>query len=294
MELMQLKYFQVTAKCEHITRAAEELHIAQPSLSLSISNLEHELGIQLFDRLGRNIRLNKYGEIFLNRVDQMFSELEDGTRELRDFLQNESLNVSLGLNQISLCRPLFKKFLNSHPDIQLRQEMGTIAEMQNRLYDGSLDLCISAPPLTGPNIECTPLIEGEIFLLVPKSNRFAQRKSIKLNEAENESFVSLKSGFGTSTMTDDLCRKAGFIPKIVFEGDVALEVYELVKEGLGVALLPVPDWIGYPLDSVVSLHIEEPDCKRTIALSYCKGRYLTKGAAQFRQYVIEYFYKLNP
>ncbi len=72
MELLQLKYFQTVARLEHMTKAAEELHIAQPSLSKTIARLEKDLGVPLFDRQGRQITLNSFGKVFLKRVERIF------------------------------------------------------------------------------------------------------------------------------------------------------------------------------------------------------------------------------
>lgn len=84
MELLQLKYFQTVARLEHMTKAAEELHIAQPSLSKTIARLEKDLGVPLFDRQGRQITLNPFGKVFLKRVERIFHELSEGEREIKD------------------------------------------------------------------------------------------------------------------------------------------------------------------------------------------------------------------
>ncbi len=80
MELLHLRYFRVVARLEHITKAAEELCIAQPSLSKTIRHLEQEVGVPLFDRPGRSIRLNQFGKAFLEHIETLFHELEEGQR----------------------------------------------------------------------------------------------------------------------------------------------------------------------------------------------------------------------
>lgn len=84
MDLLQLRYFQAVARREHISQAAEELRVAQPSVSRTIARLEKELGVPLFDRRGRQVRLNSYGVAFLRRVDRALSELDEARRELSD------------------------------------------------------------------------------------------------------------------------------------------------------------------------------------------------------------------
>src|SRR5438309_3725141 len=97
MDLLQLKYFQTVARLEHMTQAARQLEIAQPSLSQTIARLEEELGVPLFDRQGRQIRLNQFGRTFLRRVERIFAELEDGRRELADLAGLEQGRVSLSM-----------------------------------------------------------------------------------------------------------------------------------------------------------------------------------------------------
>lgn len=94
MELLHLKYFQIVAKHEHMTQAAEELCISQPSLSKVVNRLEEELGVPLFDRQGRNIRLNAFGKAFLKRVERVFRELEDGKKEITDMNGLEQGRIS--------------------------------------------------------------------------------------------------------------------------------------------------------------------------------------------------------
>jgi DNA-binding transcriptional LysR family regulator len=100
LEFLQLKYFQEVAKYEHFTRASENLHIAQSTLSISISRLEEELGVQLFDRIGKHIKLNRYGKVFLDRVDKVFLQLEVGKKELQDMAENKDQVFSGGVQNI--------------------------------------------------------------------------------------------------------------------------------------------------------------------------------------------------
>lgn len=84
MELLQLHYFQTVARMEHMTKAAKELRIAQPALSKTIARLEEDLGVPLFDRQSRQIKLNSFGKAFLKSVDTALSALEEGRREVSD------------------------------------------------------------------------------------------------------------------------------------------------------------------------------------------------------------------
>lgn len=291
IELLQLEYFRTVAKHEHMTRAADELHIAQPSLSKTIARLEADLGVCLFERYGRQIRLNQYGKVFLRRVERMFLELEDGKRELLDLAGNKNLQVSIALNAFSMPEP-FKEYLAAHSHVHFRQTIGTIAEMQQKLENGDIDFSISVPPIQGQNIECIPLITKEIFLIVPQEHRLAGCQSIDLKEVADESFISLKEGYGIRDLTEKYCRQAGFIPNIVFEGDIAASLVDLVNSGLGILMAPTFKGIDLP-QKPVFLRIKEPICNLTIGLSLLRGHYLSQVAIELKDHIIDYFNKLQ-
>ena len=294
MDLLQLKYFQVVARYEHMAHAAEELHIAQPTLSKAISRLENDLGVDLFDRQGRRIILNKYGNIFLKRVNRIFTELEAGKQELNDMADCQKLNISVALNIPSLLPSLLEGFLTKYPKINLHTEIGSTNEMEQELKNGIVDFCISSPPLTGKNIESIRLLIEKIYLFVPRKHKFAERNEIDLSEAREESFIAFKKGFGIRDLTESFCHEAGFNPKIVYEGDITDSLTELVDIGLGVALLPAPHKWSHPSNhSSIPINISNPKCKRIIGLSFIRERYLPRAARKFRDYVIKYFQKIN-
>lgn len=293
MELLQLKYFEVVARHEHITRAAEELHITQPSLSKVISRLEGELGAMLFDRQGRNIRLNAFGKAFLKRIERVFLELEDAKRELEDMSGLEQGRISLAWTSVTLLPRVLEGFLKKYPKVSIRQAVDSTLEIKHQLESGLIDLCISSPPIEGPGIVCIPLFTEELFMAVPRNHRFANRESIDLIEFEKEPFVSTKQGYGYRDVIDELCRKAGFVPNIVFEGDVTFSLINLINAGLGVAFLPEPTLRDFSAELPKLLHVNNPVCKRTFCLSYLDGHYLSKAAQQFYQYITDYFNENN-
>lgn len=294
MELTQLKYFEIVAKHEHITRAADELHIAQPSLSKVIARLEEELGVPLFDRQGRNIRLNSFGKAFQKRVERVFLELENGRRELADMSGLEQGKISLALTSLSLLPRILEGFLAVHPNVSFRQVIASTLEMKRQLEEGVIDLCISSPPIEGPGIVSTPLVTEEIFLAVPKGHRLVGRESIDLSEVAGESFISMKQGYGFRDITDEFCRQAGFTPNIVFEGDVASMLSSLVNAGLGITFMPSPRLRDFSVQLPVLLHIDRPACYRTIGLAYLEGHFLSGAAREFCRYVTGYFKENNP
>ncbi|WP_289140113.1 LysR family transcriptional regulator [uncultured Brevibacillus sp.] len=286
MELLQLKYFQTVARHEHMTRAAEELCIVQPALSRMISLLEKELGVQLFDRVGKHIKLNQYGRTFLKNVEKALTALEDGKRELADLSLEKYKYINLAILVGShILSDILVEFRKQYSNIGFH----LVQHVSRSAIQPNFDLCISSSPLELQNISSTPLVNEEIFLAVPANHRLAGRSSILLEEVADEDFISLRAGKSMRGLTDDFCRLAGFTPRIVFETDDPSTVSGLVKAGLGVAFIPGVSWGGTTGSSINLLHIKEPICQRTLWLSWVSDRYITESSQIFRQFMIEYF-----
>lgn len=297
MELLQLKYFQVVARLENITRAAEELHIAQPSLSKTITRLEENIGVPLFDRQGRRIRLNQFGQTFLKRVERSFKELEEGQREVTDLAGLEHGSITVGAIIPQQLPHIFKEYLKNHPHVKFRLfQVKQPLEVQERLMKGEIDLCISTQLIDHAEIHCEPLRQEEIFLAVPAGHRLANRNSIQLIEFADESFIHQTTEFGLREITNNFCHQAGFTPNmanIAFESTTPEVICSLVKNGFGNAFIPACWWDKINTDSMVKLHVENPVCQRTIWLSWFKEHYLSVAARDFSKFVIEYFSNAN-
>lgn len=289
MELQQLKYFQAVARLEHMTRAAEELHITQPSLSITIARLEEDLGVPLFDRHGKQIKLNKFGKAFLRRVERVFAELKEGRMEVKDLAGLEQGTVSLASNNLGLLVDLLNSFQLEYPNVKFQLSQDTMPMMQQQLESGEVDFCISSPPLQGRGISMASLMVEEIILVVPKGHRLAERESIDLHEAANEPFINLKAGYGIRNITDQLCKEAGFTPRNAYELNDPLLIANLVKSGLGIAFMPINAWKGSISAVTIGLHIKEPSTQRFIGLTWLEERYLSVASRCFRQFVIDYF-----
>jgi LysR family transcriptional regulator, transcription activator of glutamate synthase operon len=289
MELLQLHYFRTVARLEHVTRAAEELTVAQPALSKTIARLEAELGVSLFDRRGRRVSLNTCGRAFLRHVERIFMEMEEGRQELADLTGLERGTVTVAATTLRLLPDLLGAFLDRHPGINFRLSQASTAEMQAWLVSGEIDLCLASVPVTGSAIRSVALFTEEILLAVPPRHRLAGRGRIALGEVAAEPFISAKRGYWSRDLTDDACRQAGFIPDIICEGDEPGAIRNLVAAGLGVAFLPTSSRRAGAGPEVAWLHITEPVCQRTVSLVWREDRYLSAAVRRFQQFAVEYF-----
>lgn len=289
MDLLQLQYFQKAAELEHISQAAKEFYIAQPAMSRTIAQLEKELGVPLFERRGRSIRLNAYGKVFLRQTNAAFSALADGRREILEMAKKGTYEIRLAFLAASPFLPeLLSTFRARHPHIGFRllQRVPTYAQDE-------FDLCVSCLPLSLPDVQSTPLLTEEIFLALPKSHTLAQRPDIALEEVREEGFIHLKPGNALREITDDFCRQAGFIPSVLFESDDPATVRGLIRAGQGIGFIPAVSWGDMADTRIALLRIKQPACKRTIGISWLPRRYQSQAVRLFYEYTIDFFARLQ-
>ncbi|NTU32277.1 LysR family transcriptional regulator [Brevibacillus sp. HB1.1] len=287
MELLQLQYFLTVARMEHVTEAARSLHVTQSSLSKTIQRLEEDLGVPLFDRKGRKLRLNEFGSKFLCRVDRALFELEQGKLELRDLSNPEHGTLELAVTTASTLPNILREFRKKRPDIQFHVQMLTTLEMVTLLHRGEIDFCLSSPPIQEDGIECQIVFIDPILVAVPRGHRLADRSIVSLTDLKDEWFVGVKKGYGTRDFVDSICKSVGFTPKYVYEGDEPARLIQLVESEIGIAF--IPSTARDSREQIKYLRVENHELVREIALLWHKSRYISRAAQDFRDVVVDYF-----
>ncbi|RUT30667.1 LysR family transcriptional regulator [Paenibacillus zeisoli] len=287
MELLQLQYFIAVARLEHVTEAARSLHVTQSSLSKTIQRLEEDLGVPLFDRVGRKLRLNEFGSKFLRRAERALFELEQGKQEISDLSSPEHGTLELAVTAASALPYILREFRKNRPDVQFYVQMLTTQEMVTLLHRGEVDFCLSSPSIHGDDINTQIVFFDPVLVAVPKSHRLAGQDSVSLAELRDEWFVGVKRGYGTRDLTDSVCQSAGFLPKYVYEGDEPARLGSLVEAEIGIAF--IPSTASNANDHIHYLHVEGHELVREIALLSHKSRYISRAAQEFREVVVEYF-----
>ncbi|KAF6614641.1 MULTISPECIES: LysR family transcriptional regulator [Paenibacillus] len=287
MELLQLQYFLAVARLEHVTEAARSLHVTQSSLSKTIQRLEEDLGVPLFDRTGRKLRLNEFGSKFLHRAERALFELEQGKQELSDLSNPELGTLELAVTTASTLPNILREFRRKRPYIQFHVQMLTTQEMVTLLHRGEVDFCLSSPPVEGNDIECKIVCIDPILVAVPKGHRLADRNSVSLTELREEWFVGVKRGYGTRDLVDSVCMSEGFVPKYVYEGDEPARLSTLVEAEIGIAF--IPSTARNSQEHLKYLQVENHELIREIALLWNRNRYISQAAQEFREIVVKYF-----
>ncbi|MEK5164276.1 LysR family transcriptional regulator [Paenibacillus sp. FSL R5-0527] len=288
MELLQLQYFRTVARLEHMTKAAEEIRIAQPALSQTIARLEADLGVPLFDRNGRHIKLNGYGEAFLKKIEPALALIEEGRAEVADLAGLECGRVFLSTTTHKCFTDVIGSFIFRHPKARLQITQASTLDKIKQLRSGDIDFCITFPPLQEEGIEGISFLTENINIAVPLAHRLANRSSIDLSELADDPFICIHAQNPFRQMTDAFCEQAGFAPNVVCEVDELSGVIHFLRTGIGVAFLPETLFEGQEMGFRL-IRIETPDCRRTYQIAWLKDRYLSVAARTFRDYVVDYF-----
>lgn len=292
MEWQQLEYFQVLAKIQHMTKAAEQLSISQPALSRSIARLEDELGVPLFERQGRSIRLNRYGELFVQRVHNIMREYQIGLTEIQQIVDPNHGEVSLGFLHTlgtNVVPDLIRSFRKENENIHFSLKQNHTHLQLLELKSGDLDLCLLAEMDADKPIEWRELWREQLLAIVPINHPLAEKASITLTELADESFVLLKKGYALRIQLDELFSEKEIKPRITFEGDEVATVAGFVAAGLGVSILPEGDEINQK--RIIKIPITDVNAERIIGMAWSEGRYLSPAAQKFQQFIFDYFKK---
>jgi LysR family transcriptional regulator, transcription activator of glutamate synthase operon len=290
MNVDELRWFVAVAERGRVTRAAEELHISQPALSRALSRMQRALGVNLFDRSGRNLRLNRYGELYLGHARRALAELDSGQRAIEEMAGGERGLVSLGFAPTLstwLVPALVSAFRAEHPGPRFQLHQDAVGQLVDSLRDGGVDLLVCPRP--GDPVLGWHMLGGErLQLAVPSGHRLAGRKRVRLSEAAGERFVMLKHAFDFRDIVEELCRAAGFEPESAFEAEDVASARALVAAGLGVAVVPPLHGTGAEL-ARGARHVElsDPSAVRSIGIVWDERRYRSPVTELFRAFVIE-------
>lgn len=241
MEIHQLRCFSAIVRTGSFTRAAEQLGITQPSLSQQIQKLEKEVRSPLFERLGRSIRLTTYGEALRQPAADILQQVAEARSSL-DSLQ-EGVCGKLRVGVIPTIMPYFiapriGEFLSSFPKVELQLTEDTTPRLVEQLQSGDLDLALSALPVRNPDIVCSELTREPLFLAVAEKHPLARESAIDLQNLQNERLLLLKEGH---CLRDDVlmtCTRAKAELRSVFETDQLASIFQLVRAGFGVTVIP--------------------------------------------------------
>lgn len=244
MQFQQLAYFVAVAETLHFTRAAERVHVSQPSLSQQIRALESELGAELFSRARGNIALTEAGETLLPLARRILADTDTARLEVQELGQLRRGRVRLGATP-SLCTGLLpdvlRTFHDMYPGIRLLIEESGSHGLVRALARGELDLALVVLPLPRPSPALTTielLREDLVVVSSAAADPPGDGRTVRIADLRDEPLVMFRHGYDLRELTVAACRADGFEPSFAVEGGEMDAVLGFVRAGLGVAVVP--------------------------------------------------------
>jgi len=295
VEFRQLQYFVKVARKQHVTQAAEELHVAQSAVSRQIHQLEKELGVPLFVQKGRNLQLTPVGKLFLSRAESILSDLERAVSEVHEFMDPEQGEIRIGFPHslgIHLLPTVVARFRESHPKVKFRLRQGTYNSLIRDVMKGEIDLSFISPlPEKHSHVTGELLLLEELFAIVPQGHALSGQEVIRLEQLKDESFVMFSEEYSLRSIVLEACAKAGFTPHIGFEGEETDTIRGLVAAGMGVSLLPDMALTEISQLQPTKVKVTEPRVTRSVGLIQRSGDKLPLVAEGFRSFLLDFFHE---
>lgn len=294
MDLAQLRYFCDVAHTQHMTKSAQRLNIVQPALSQSIHKLEDELGVQLFERTGRNIRITSEGRLFAERASQALSALDAASKEIRVLSEGRKALVRVGISAAtSVVVDALAAFASEHPEATF--------EITRSLEEGCADVRIAMVPseLLGDSMRrrgCEVAAGEEvrfseqIGVAVPLESSFAE--TISLRELVDQRFISLAGSRSFREACDRACASQGFVARVGFDSDDPAIVKKIISLGLGVGFWPRISWGSLVGSGARWCTLEEKGFARTLSVKRCLPERDAPMADAFFEFLVGYMDEL--
>ncbi|GED18865.1 MULTISPECIES: LysR family transcriptional regulator [Kurthia] len=297
MELRQLRYFVAVAEREHISEAAESLHVAQSAVSRQISNLETELGTELFERIGRNVKLTPIGKVFLEHALIALEAIDFAAKQVEEYLDPEQGTIKIGFptSLASFLLPtVISAFKKEHPNVSFHLRQGSYRYLINAVKNRELNLVFLGPvPKKDEIIDTKILFTEKISALLPATHPLATKKEIQLADLRNEPFVLFPDGFILNKVVVDACKSVGYTPIVSSEGEDMDALKGLVAAGMGVTLLPESAFYDSTPRRTVRLPLSEPSFTRNVGVVFPHNRELAPSEKIFLEFVSTFFSRLT-
>jgi DNA-binding transcriptional LysR family regulator len=288
MELRHLIYFEAVVRHQNVTRAAEELSVAQPAITKQLHDLEKELeGGPLYERVGRNLRLTEAGKCLLTHTRAILSQVEALRFEVREHGELKRGRVTIGAPPTvgeQLLPDTLADFHRRYPSLELRMHEANTQNLLGLLESGEVDLAIVTQPTDQSNLRITPLFEEELILVVGLDHPLASRTTVKFSELAHEPFLLYSPGH-VRDLTLEACRHAGFSPHVILNGGSVEMLLRLARTGLGIAILP--ELAVRERRRLATIKIADPPMWRSMVLASREDRALTPAVLALRKFLEE-------
>ncbi|RDH85040.1 MAG: LysR family transcriptional regulator [endosymbiont of Galathealinum brachiosum] len=295
LTFQQLKLFESVSRLGSYTRAAEELFLTQPAVSIQIKRLEEQTGLPLFEKVGKKIFLTAAGKAMyeassdiLNRVDSLKNSIEELKGEVKG-----PLHLSVVTTAKYFLPNLLGTFLQKYPDVEPKLKFTNRARVIERLMNNDDDFVIMGQVPKDDNLETYPFLNNILGIVASAGHPLANKKHITLKELARQRFLIRESGSGTRYVFDNLLKEHGVEIEPYMELGSSEAIKQAVMAGLGIAVLSLHSvQLEREVNKLTVLNVEGFPLKRRWYAVHLKGRKLSLVARTFLEYILEESHKI--
>jgi DNA-binding transcriptional LysR family regulator len=285
MEFRDLQIFLSVARHLNFTRAGEELHLSQPSVSVRIGALQRELGSKLFEQIGKRIVLTEAGKVLIPYATKVSATLDDAHHAIAELegLQRGSLSIGASTTPGMYVLPkLIAEFKRLHPQIEVRLRIRDTHQIEDAVAANEFDFGFVGGHLAAKDVEVLPWRTDRILLIVPPKHPLTRRRSVKPKDLEKEKFVLRETGSATQATIAGHLERKGIQLNSIGELENPESVKRAVESGLGIAFIS-----GLAVEaelknrSLIAVRVRDLEIKRELKIVYRREKHLSKSALEF-------------
>lgn len=293
--LRQLQVFEKVASHLNYSRAAEELYLSQPAVSMQIKQLEENIGLPLFEQMGKKIFLTEAGrELFhySRSITQQLAEMKTVFDEMKG-LELGRLTLSVVNTANSFTPRLLAKFCRQHPKISVTLQVANRDAVLKQLADNSTDLAIMGRPPEGLDISAESFMDNPLVVIAAPDHPLAKQKRVKLAQLAQEPFLSREPGSGTRSAMERVFAEHQIQPRISMEMETNEAIKQAVQAGMGLGILSLHS-IELELETgrLAMLNVEHFPLMRHWFIVHRSSKRLSSAAAAFKAFLLEDAHKI--
>lgn len=289
MDFRHLKYFTAVAQQGSFTKAAEVLHVSQPTLSKMVRLLEEELDCVLFDRSAKSIKLTDAGQTILRSSLLILKSMDNMTDELNDLMMLQKGTLRLGIPPMvggHFFSSIIERFHSLYPNIQMKLVEQGGKRIEADIESGELDAGLVILPVEAEDsFHYQAVMNDKLMLVTDSSHRLAGRERVELKELEHESLILFREEFRVHHLIKDACRDEGFEPEVVFESSQWDFMTEMVSAKLGITLLPKRVCLSLDRKRFSIIQLERPVIPWRLSMIWSKHNYISFAAREWISFV---------
>lgn len=287
MDIRQLQFFMEIVRHNNFTRAAEQLRVAQPAVSMAMKKLEEELDLVLFNRQEKKISLTAEGEIFLQHARRILEEVRSTEMEMEELRGLARGEVRVGIPPM-LSAYFFPQIISDfsarYPDLHLAVSGEGATRIQKMITQGDLDMGVIAGESFPEALEVRRFLREEVVICVPKGHPLAARKSLTMDEFTKQPLIFYKEGYYLRELIFDVLKESGHTPDIKFESNLYSLIQSLVRKGLGISVFLSMVVAGDDDLQAISF---DPPIYLDLLIAWKKRGYLSRANRAFVDFLLE-------